>query len=187
MAGLAKEVVKGLEQTGLVNVKLFQFAETLPQNVLEMMHAPPKDESVPIYTVDAMKEADAYIFGFPTRFGTLPGQVKSFIDSLGGLWVAGALLGKMYGVFFGSGSQGGGMETTPLSFIINATHLGMIYVPIGPNKAVGTYEKTVGGSAYGPGVLSGPDGSKPANVEENEAAVNHGAYFAKVVAKYNRE
>ncbi|OMH86400.1 P25 protein [Zancudomyces culisetae] len=187
IAGLAKEIVKALQSTNLVDVKLFQFPETLSSEILQKMHAPPKDESVPVYTVDAMREADAYMFGSPTRFGTLPGQVKTFIDSLGSLWVSGALVGKMYGVFFGTGSQGGGMETTALSFVINATHLGMIYVPLGPNKAVATYAKTVGGSAYGPGVLAGLDGSKPANEEENESARKYAEYFSKVVVRYNQE
>ncbi|OMJ19293.1 putative NAD(P)H dehydrogenase (quinone) FQR1-like 2, partial [Smittium culicis] len=83
---VADKVVEGLKSTNLVNVELRQFPETLPQEVLEKMHAPPKDASVPEFTLDELEAGDAFMFGFPTRFGTAPTQVKSFIDSTGGLW-----------------------------------------------------------------------------------------------------
>lgn len=42
---LAEKEKEGLEQAGCEAV-LYQIAETLPQEVLDKMHAPPKDESV---------------------------------------------------------------------------------------------------------------------------------------------
>ncbi|OMH80028.1 NAD(P)H dehydrogenase (quinone) FQR1 [Zancudomyces culisetae] len=182
---LAQRAVKGLESTGKVEVKLYQFRETLPSDILEKLHAPPKDESVPVYTPDEMAKADAYMFGIPSRFGTLPAQVKTFIDSLGQLWLSGALVGKMSTVFFSSGSQGGGMETVPLSYIINASHLGMIYVPLGPNKANSNMGQIVGGSAYGAGTFAGLDGSRTPTESELETAYKQAEYFANTVAKFS--
>lgn len=87
---LAKEVVKGLERSG-VNVKLFQIAETLPQEVLKMMHAPPKNPDVPVIEVNKLPEADGILFGIPTRFGMVPAQMKAFFDQCGQLWMSGAM------------------------------------------------------------------------------------------------
>jgi multimeric flavodoxin WrbA len=87
---MAKEVMKGLESSG-VNAKLFQIAETLPAEVLAKMHAPPKDESVPVITTAQLAEADGILFGIPTRFGSIPAQVKSLFDACGQLWFTGAL------------------------------------------------------------------------------------------------
>ena len=87
---MAKEVIKGLQSAG-VNAKLFQVAETLPQEVLEKMHAPPKDESVPVITPAQLGEADGILFGIPTRFGSMPAQMKTLFDACGQLWFTGAL------------------------------------------------------------------------------------------------
>ena len=87
---LARQVCKGVEKAG-VTAKLFQVAETLPNEVLEKMHAPPKAADVPIITPQAMTEADGFLFGIPTRFGMLPAQMKSFFVACGQLWMSGAL------------------------------------------------------------------------------------------------
>jgi NAD(P)H-dependent FMN reductase len=87
---MAHEVVKGLVASG-VNAKLFQVRETLPQDVLEKMHAPPKAEDVPYISAADLVAADGFLFGMPTRFGGVPAQMKSFFDSCGQLWFQGAL------------------------------------------------------------------------------------------------
>ena len=87
---LAREICKGLEKAG-VNAQLFQIAETLPQEVLEKMHAPPKATDVPVITPDKLTEADGILFGIPTRFGMLPAQMKAFFDQCGQLWMKSAL------------------------------------------------------------------------------------------------
>lgn len=76
------------------------------------MGAPPKSE-VPIISADDLSEADGFLFGFPTRFGMMASQFKAFFDSTGGLWRTQALSGKPAGLFYSTGSQGGGQETTP--------------------------------------------------------------------------
>jgi NAD(P)H dehydrogenase (quinone) len=63
--------------------RLSQVAETLPEEVLAKMHAPPK-KSHPIIDPHTLADADAFIFGFPTRFGTVASQFKHFIDATGG-------------------------------------------------------------------------------------------------------
>lgn len=87
---LARSVVKGLEASG-VQAKLFQVAETLPKEVLEKMHAPPKSSEVPVISVDQLPEADGFLFGVPTRFGTVPTQIKNLFDACGKHWLSGAL------------------------------------------------------------------------------------------------
>lgn len=88
-------------------------AETLDDEVLEKMSAPPKSE-VPVMTNPSeLAEADGLLFGFPTRFGMMAAQFKAFLDSTGMLWRTQQLAGKPAGIFYSTGSQGGGQETTP--------------------------------------------------------------------------
>lgn len=86
-------------------------AETLHEEVLGKMSAPPKSD-VPIITASELSEADGFVFGFPTRFGMMSAQFKAFFDSTGGLWRTQQLAGKPAGIFYSTGSQGGGQETT---------------------------------------------------------------------------
>ncbi|RMZ93265.1 NAD(P)H:quinone type IV, partial [Brachionus plicatilis] len=127
---LARSVMKGLEESG-VNAKLFQIEETLSQEILEKMHAPPKASNVPVISASQLPEADGYLFGLPTRFGSVPAQMKTFFDSCGQLWFTGALYGKFVGTFFSTASQASGQETTALSCLPFFVHQGMRYVPIG--------------------------------------------------------
>lgn len=87
-------------------------AETLSDDVLAKMSAPPKSD-VPVITPDQLPEADGFLLGFPTRFGMMSGQFKAFMDATGGLWRTQQLAGKPAGLFYSTGSQGGGQETTP--------------------------------------------------------------------------
>ena len=88
-----------------------QVPETLPEEVLGKMSAPPKSD-VPIITPDQLTDADGLVFGFPTRYGMMAAQFKAFLDATGGLWRSQQLAGKPAGLFFSTGSQGGGQETT---------------------------------------------------------------------------
>ncbi|KAG6602820.1 NAD(P)H:quinone oxidoreductase, type IV [Phytophthora cinnamomi] len=80
IAKLAESAKEGVESVDGVTAEIYQVAETLPEEVLTQIHAPPKKDH-PIATVDVLKEADGILFGFPTRFGSLPSQVKAFFDS----------------------------------------------------------------------------------------------------------
>lgn len=116
---MAKAVLKGVEAAG-AEARLIQVPETLSNEVLGKMHAPEKDKSVPVISFgptgeantisleDAFVNCDGIIFGYPTRFGGMPAQVKAAWDATGGLWMKGALVGKPISVFFSTSTQGGG-------------------------------------------------------------------------------
>mmetsp|Transcript_13677 Transcript_13677/g.41358 ORF Transcript_13677/g.41358 Transcript_13677/m.41358 type:complete len:145 (+) Transcript_13677:102-536(+) len=129
VAAMAEEVKAGVEEAGY-EVELLQIPETLSDDVLGKMGAPPKSD-VPIADPKKLGEYDGFLFGFPTRFGAAPAQVKAFFDATGGLWMSGGLVGKPAGLFFSTGTLGGGQETTALTFVTQFVHHGMIYVPIG--------------------------------------------------------
>ncbi|ORX72757.1 flavo protein WrbA [Linderina pennispora] len=180
---VSKSIKEGLEKAGNVDIEVYQFPETLSEDILGKMHAPPKPD-VPVITVDKLTEADGFLFGFPTRFGSAPAQVKSFFDATGGLWAKGALYGKPAGIFFSTGSQHGGQETTAFSFLPNLAHHGMIYVPTGfRNPNLFDNSEVVGGSPWGTGTVAGGDGSRQPNEKELSVAVTQGEEFANVVAK----
>lgn len=151
---MADKVKEGALSVDGAEVTLYQIQETLPAEVLEKMHAPPKPEDVPIATPETLGEADCIIFGYdcrgkdsvrppasdacaagrcsiPTRFGNVPAQVKAFFDSCGGLWQKGALLGKPCAMFVSTGTLGGGQEVTPMSALPFLVHQGMIFIPFG--------------------------------------------------------
>ena len=89
-----------------------QVPETLSEDVLKKMHAPPKNATIPVIQAQQLTEADGFLFGFPTRYGMMAAQFKSFFDTTGGLWRTQALAGKPAGLFVATGTQGGGQETT---------------------------------------------------------------------------
>jgi NAD(P)H dehydrogenase (quinone) len=94
------------------------------------MHAPPKP-SYPIFEVKDLADYDAFLFGIPTRYGSMPAQWKAFWDATGQIWATGALHGKCAGLFVSTGSQGGGQEATALAMITTLGHHGILYVPVG--------------------------------------------------------
>lgn len=180
---LAEEIKKGAASVDGVEVKLWQVPETLSEDVLGKMSAPPKTD-VSVITPNELAEADGLIFGFPTRFGMMAAQFKAFIDSTGGLWRAQQLAGKPAGIFFSTGSQGGGQETTALTAITQLAHHGMIFVPIGYTFGAGMFEmeQVKGGSPYGAGTYAG-DGSRQPTELELAQAFHQGKLFAGIAKK----
>ncbi|KAF1336138.1 Nad quinone oxidoreductase, partial [Globisporangium splendens] len=182
VATLAETIKEGVESIEGVTATIYQVRETLPEGVLEKMHAPPKKE-YPVATNDVLKEADGILFGMPTRFGAVPAQMKAFFDAAGGLWQEGALIGKPAGVFFSSASQGGGNETTVLMTLPFLTHMGMLYVPLGTRaKKFGTLDEVVGGGKWGAGTYAGDGTRKPSERELGIARVQ-GESFAEITKK----
>lgn len=184
VATLAEEVKKGVESSGN-KATIYQVAETLSEEVLAKMYAPAKPD-YPIATPDVLAEADGILFGFPTRFGNLPAQMKAFIDSTGGLWQKGTLHHKPAGVFISTGT-GGGNETTIVSLLSTLAHHGMIYVPLGFAPVFGeltNLDEVHGGSAWGAGTIAGADGSRKPSALELKVAFTQGAEFGKVISKF---
>ncbi|VAH70300.1 unnamed protein product [Triticum turgidum subsp. durum] len=112
-------------------------------------------------------------------------QMKAFFDSTGGLWQAQSLSGKPAGVFFATGTQGGGQETTALTAVTQLTHHGMLFVPVGYTHGAGMFamDEVKGGSPYGAGTFAGADGSRVPSDAELALAAHQGKYFAGTVKK----
>src|ERR1700685_1347621 len=136
--------------------RLDRVQETLPQEVLDKMHAPPKS-SYPVATPEDLLKYDAFIFGIPTRYGNFPAQWKAFWDRTGGVWMSGGYWGKYAGVFVSSGTPGGGQESTALAAMRTLSRHGIIYVPLGYKTAfplLGNLEEVHGGSPWGAGTFA---------------------------------
>uniref|UniRef100_K3WM11 Flavodoxin-like domain-containing protein n=1 Tax=Globisporangium ultimum (strain ATCC 200006 / CBS 805.95 / DAOM BR144) TaxID=431595 RepID=K3WM11_GLOUD len=183
IAKMAEKIKEGVELVTGVSAEIYQVAETLSDEVLTKMHAVPKKDH-PIATADVLKEADGILFGIPTRFGSMPAQVKALFDSTGGLWGTGALIGKPAGIFFSTGTQGGGQETTAFTSITFLTHQGLTFVPLGyRTPLMFSMDEIHGGSPWGAGTYAGPDGSRqPTDLEMTVAKVQ-GESFAEVAKK----
>jgi len=161
MAQAAAEAAREVPGT---DAALYRVPETLPEEVLGKMgalDAAKSMASLPLATPDVLAEADAILFGTPTRFGNMCGQMRQFLDSTGGLWAKGALVGKPAGVFASSGTQHGGQESTILTFIPTLLHQGLIVVglPYSFQGQMGV-EEVMGGSPYGASTIAGGDGSR---------------------------
>lgn len=176
---MAKAVKEGVDKVEGCEGLLYQVPETLPKEVLQKMHAPPKPD-VPTITPDLLVDCDGIIFGFPTRYGMMAAQMKAFFDHTGGLWTSGQLTGKPCSFFVSTGTQGGGQETTIMTALTQSTHHGMIYVPIGYSAGNLMYgvDEPKGGSPWGAGCLAGPDGSRQPSETELAIAKHQGEYFA---------
>ena len=184
---LAEAVAEGAREVKGAEVDLRRAPETLPEEVLKKMGAvdPQKAFSdVPVCTVDELSEADAVIFGTPTRFGNMCGQMRQFMDSTGGLWQKGALVGKPGSVFTSSNTQHGGQESTILSFHITLLHLGMVIVGL-PYAFPGLMEtgEISGCSPYGASTIAGGNGSRVPSENELSGARFQGRYVAEIAEK----
>jgi NAD(P)H dehydrogenase (quinone) len=182
---MAQAVAKGAESAG-AEVVIKQVPELLPVEVQKLMHAPPKPD-IPIATVDELPKYDAIIFGCGTRYGGVAAQMKSFLDSTGQLWQTGALVNKVGGIFTGTGTQGGGQETTPMTFATHFAHHGMIFVPLGyVNPSLFNMTEIHGGGPWGAGTFSGPDGARQPTELELGLATTQGKRIADVAGSLKR-
>jgi len=183
----SEAVAEGAREVSGVDVTLYRTPETLPSEVLEKMGAVEAQkalEHVPICTVEELGSADAVIFGTPTRFGNMCGQMRQFLDATGGLWQSGALVGKVGSVFTSSATQHGGQESTILSFHITLLHHGMILVglPYAFQEQMRIDEIT-GGSPYGASTIAGTQGERLPSETELAAARFQGKHVASIAAK----
>ncbi|KAK7262693.1 hypothetical protein RJT34_30269 [Clitoria ternatea] len=183
---LAEEIKKGADSVEGVEAKLWQVPETLPEEVLVKIKAPPKSD-VPIITPKELSEGDGFVFGFPTKYGMMAAQFKAFLDATVSLWHTQKLAGKPAGFFCSASSQGGGQETTALTAITQLVHHGMVFVPIGYTFGAGMYEmgELKGGSPYGAGTYAGEGTSRQPSKLELEQAFHQGKYIATFTKKLN--
>jgi len=180
---LAEAISAGAREVTGAEVNLFQVPELVPDAALERTGAKAARQAfaqVPVAKVDQLADADALIFGTPTRFGNMCAQMRNFLDQTGGLWVKGSLIGKVGSVFTSTGTQHGGQETTITSFHTTLLHLGMLIVGV-PYSCQGlvNMKEITGGSPYGASTLAGSDGSRQPS--ENELSI--GRFQGKHVAE----
>jgi len=187
---MAEAVAAGACELPATEVALLQVPELVPAEVLERSGAQAVRQTfahVPLARVEHLADADAIIFGTPTRFGNMAAQMRNFLDQTGGLWARGALVGKVGSVFISTGTQHGGQETTITSFHSTLLHHGMIIVGV-PYTVVGlsNMQEITGGSPYGASTLAGSDGSRLPSPNELEIARCQGRRVAEIAGRLAR-
>ena len=142
------------------------------------------DQEAPIAEPSELADYDAIIFGTPTRYGKMAAQMSNFLDQTGGLWMKGALIGKVGSVFASTATQHGGQETTIVSFHTTLLHQGMVIVGL-PYSAQGQMrmDEITGGSPYGATTIAGGDGSRQPSANEIELAKFQGRHVAEIAGK----
>ncbi len=184
---MAQAAQEAASQVPGVTATLYRVPETLSDEVLGKMgalDAAKAQSNVPLATPDVLAAADAVLFGTPTRFGNMTGQMRQFLDSTGGLWAKGALIGKPAGVFTSSGTQHGGQESTILTFIPPLLHQGMVVVGL-PYSFIGQMgvDEIVGGSPYGASTIAGGDGSRQPSERDLDGVRFQAKHLAGIAKK----
>jgi NAD(P)H dehydrogenase (quinone) len=187
---LAGSVADGVRELQGAEAVLRRVPETLSPEIIAMMGATDAQKemsNVTVCTVDELATADGIIFGTPTRFGNMCGQMRQFLDATGQLWVKGALVGKVGSVFTSSNTQHGGQESTILSFHITLLHQGMVIAGL-PYAFAGQMrdDEITGGSPYGTSTIAGANGGRTPSENELAAARFQGRYVAEIAAKLTK-
>lgn len=184
---MAEAIAEGAGEVGGAEVELRRVPETLPEDVLEKMGALAAQKvfaHIPVCTVEELANADAVIFGTPTRFGNMCGQMRQFLDATGQLWAKGALVGKVGSVFTSTATQHGGQESTLLTFHVTLLHHGFVVVGL-PYAFQGQMnnDEITGGSPYGASTIAGTQGERTPTENELAGARFQGKHVASIAAK----
>ncbi len=184
---MAEAVAEGAREVETAEVELLQVPELVPDDVLEKSGAKQAREAfahIPVAKVDDLADADAIIFGIPTRFGNMCAQMRNFLDQTGELWSKGALIGKVGSVFASSATQHGGQETTIITSHITLLHQGMVIVglPYSETRQF-TLDEISGGSPYGASTITAGDGSRMPSENELAMARFQGRHVATIAKK----
>jgi len=184
---MAEAIGEGARSVDGSDVELMQVQELIPDEILEKAGAKKAREvfaHIPVAKPEDLADADAIIFGTPTRFGNMCAQMRNFLDQTGGLWAKGALIGKVGSVFTSTGTQHGGQETTITSFHTTLLHHGMIIVglPYSETRQT-TLDEISGGSPYGATTIAASDGSRMPSENELAMARFQGRHVATIAKK----
>jgi NAD(P)H dehydrogenase (quinone) len=184
---MAQAVAEGVKEVAGAQVELRRVPETLPEDVLQKMGAVEAQKAfadIPVCKVDELASADAIIFGTPTRFGNMCGQMRQFLDATGQLWLQGSLVGKVGSVFASTATQHGGQESTLLSFHITLLHQGLVVVGL-PYAFQGQMrnDEITGCSPYGATTIAGTKGERTPTENELAGARFQGKHVAAIAAK----
>ncbi len=187
---MAEAVAEGARQVEDVEVTLYQVPELMSEETLERTGAKAARAAfagIPVAAPDVLAEADAIIFGTPTRFGNMCAQMRNFLDQTGRLWATGRLIGKVGSVFASTATQHGGQETTLTSFHTTLLHHGMIIVGVPYSEARQTTMAEIsGGSPYGATTIAGGDGKRQPSANELEIARFQGRHVAGIAQRLVR-
>jgi NAD(P)H dehydrogenase (quinone) len=184
---MAEAVAAGAREVEGAQVDIYQVAELVPESTLERMGAKAARQvfaHIPLAKVEQLPEADAILFGTPTRFGNMCAQMRNYLDQTGQLWLKGSLIGKVGSVFTSTATQHGGQETTITSFHSTLLHQGMVIVGVPySEKSLLNMKEITGGSPYGAGTLAGGDGSRQPSENELAIARFQGKHVAQIAKK----
>jgi len=184
---LVEAAAQGVRSVPDVEADIRRVPETLAPDVIDKLgagEAQRQQARVPVCEVSELAQYDGIIFGAPTRFGTVCGQMRQFLDATGQLWAKGALVGKVGSVLTSSATQHGGQESTILGLHTTLLHHGMVIagLPYSFQGQMGV-GKVTGCSPYGASTIAGPDGRRLPTDNELEGARQQGQYVAKLVRK----
>jgi len=182
---MAEEVAAGVRDAGS-EPTIKRVPETVPEDVARKSGFK-LNQKAAVAKVEELPDYDAIIFGTPTRFGNMAVQMKNFLDQAGGLWMRGALVGKVGGVFTSSATQHGGQESTILTFHPVLLHLGFVIVglPYAFQGQMG-HAEVMGNSPYGASTIAGGDGSRQPSKLELDGARWQGKHIAEIASKLKR-
>lgn len=184
---MAEAIAEGAKQIPDTEVTIYQVPELVPTDKLEASGAKgakDKFSHIPVADPAILGEADAIIFGTPTRFGNMCAQMRNFLDQTAQLWMAGGLIGKVGSVFASTASQHGGQETTITSFHSTLFHHGMIVVGVPYSEPLLlNMQEISGGTPYGATTIADADGSRQPSENELAIACFQGKHVAGISAK----
>ena len=163
---MAYAAADGAQAVPRAEVVVKRVPEMMPRDLAAKIGAK-LDQSAPIAQPLELANYDAILFGTPTRYGNMAAQMRNFLDQTGDLWLKGALIGKVGGVFCSTASQHGGQETTLTSFHTTLLHLGMVIVGL-PYSAAEQMrlDEITGGSPYGATTIAGGKGERQPSTNE---------------------
>ena len=180
---LAKAVAEGAASVSGSEVDIKRVPELMSQEALDSAGAK-LDQQASLAAVEDLPDYDAIIFGTPTRFGNMCGQMRNFLDQAGPLWAKGALVGKIGSVFTSANTQHGGQETTLTSFHTTLLHLGMLVSGVPYNcSELNNTDEVSGGTPYGASTVAGSDGGRQPSANELTIARYQGRYVAELAAR----
>src|SRR6202022_3910458 len=175
---MANAVAEGAREAD-AEVDIKRVPAPIPEEIARKSHFK-LDQAAPVAKVEDLANCDAIVVGAGTRFARLNSQMANFLDQAGGLWMRGALHGKVGGAFTSTGTQHGGQETTLFSIITNLLHFGMVIVGLDYGYAGQmTIDEITGGSPYGATTISGGDGSRLPTANELQGARYQGRKIAE--------
>jgi NAD(P)H dehydrogenase (quinone) len=179
---MAEAVAEGAREAGAI-VDIKRVPELVPDDIARKSYYK-MDQAAPVAKIEDLANYDAIVVGTGTRFGRMSSQMANFLDQAGGLWMKGALHGKVGGAFTSTATQHGGQETTLFSVITNLLHFGMVIVGLDYGHAGQmTLDEITGGSPYGASTLTGGNGARQPTENELVGARYQGRKVAETAIK----